>query len=161
MNIGVGCHFFLQGILHSGIKATSPTLAGGFFTAEMAGASPVALVVKNLLANAGDIRDTSSIPALRRSPEEGSSNPLQYFFLENPKDRGAWSTTVHEWGHKESDTTEVTERKCTPGDTLWITHMSPDAMLFLRTSLFNTVATIPNGYLDLYLNNLILNKINI
>ena len=161
MNIGVGCHFFLQGILHSGIKAASPTLAGGFFTAEMAGASPVALVVKNLLANAGDIRDTSSIPALRRSPEEGSSNPLQYFFLENPKDRGAWSTTVHAWGHKESDTTEVTERKCTPGDTLWITHMSPDAMLFLRTSLFNTVATIPNGYLDLYLNNLILNKINI
>ena len=153
MNIGVGCHFFLQGILHSGIKAASPTLAGGFFTAEMAGASPVALVVKNLLANAGDIRDTSSIPALRRCPEEGSSNPLQYFFLENPKDRGAWSTTVHAWGHKESDTTEVTERKCTPGDTLWITHMSPDAMLFLRTSLFNTVATSPNGYLDLYLNN--------
>ena len=65
------------------------------------------------------------------------------------------------WGHKESDMTEVTERKHTPGDMLWITHMSPDTILFLRTSLFNIVATSHNGYLDLYLNDLILNKINI
>ena len=94
-NTGVGCHFFLQGLLHSRVKAVSPTLAGGFFTAEPAGASQVALVVKNLPANAGDIRHTSSIPGLRRSPEEGNSNPLQYSCLENPMDRGAWSTTVH------------------------------------------------------------------
>ena len=35
------------------------------------GASLVALVVKNPLANAGDVRDTGSIPGLGRSLEEG------------------------------------------------------------------------------------------
>ena len=58
-------------------------------------ASKVVLVVKNLLANAGDIRDTGSIPGLGRSPGEGSSNPFQYSCLENPMGRGAWWATVH------------------------------------------------------------------
>ena len=53
-------------------------------------ASQVALVVKNLPANAGDIRDTALIPRLGRSPEGGHGNPLQYSFLENPMDRGTW-----------------------------------------------------------------------
>ena len=39
--------------------------------------------------------------------EEEMANPLQYFGLENPMDRGTWWTTVH-GGLKESDTTEVT-----------------------------------------------------
>ena len=58
-------------------------------------ASKVLLVVKNLLANAGDIRDTVLIPGLGRSPGEGNSNPLQYSCLENPMGRGAWWATVH------------------------------------------------------------------
>ena len=58
-------------------------------------ASRVALVVKNLPVNAGDIRDVGSIPGLGRSPGEGHSNPLQYSCLENPMDRGAWRATVH------------------------------------------------------------------
>ena len=37
-------------------------------------ASQVVLVVKNLPANAGDIRDTGSIPGWGRYPEEGSGN---------------------------------------------------------------------------------------
>ena len=49
----------------------------------------MALVVKNPLANAGDIRDAGSIPGLGRSPEGGHSNPLQYSCLENAMDRGA------------------------------------------------------------------------
>ena len=53
-------------------------------------ASQVALVVKNLPANAGDVRDAGSIPGLGRSSKEGHSNPLQYSCLENPMDRGAW-----------------------------------------------------------------------
>ena len=57
-------------------------------------ASHVALVVKNLPANAGDIRDTGLIPGSERSPEEGNGNPLQYSCLENPMDRGAWWATV-------------------------------------------------------------------
>ena len=55
----------------------------------------MALVVKNLPANAGDIRDAGSIPGLGRSPGEGHSNPLQYSCLENPMDRGAWWAMVH------------------------------------------------------------------
>ena len=57
--------------------------------------SQVALVVKNLSANTGDLRDTGSIPGLGRSPGEGNGNPLQYSCLENPMDRGAWWATVH------------------------------------------------------------------
>ena len=57
-------------------------------------ASHVALVVKNLPANAGDIRDPGLIPWSGRSPG-GRGNPLQYPCLENPIDRGAWQVTVH------------------------------------------------------------------
>ena len=39
-------------------------------------ASQVALVVKNLSANAGDVRDMGSIPGLGRSPGGGDGNPL-------------------------------------------------------------------------------------
>ena len=38
----------------------------------------MALVVKNLPANAGDIKDVGSIPGSRRSPGGGHGNPLQY-----------------------------------------------------------------------------------
>ena len=55
----------------------------------------MALVVKNTPTNAGDIRDAGSIPGLGRSPRGGHGNPLQYYCLENPMDRGAWGTTVH------------------------------------------------------------------
>ena len=55
------------------------------------GAYQVALVVKNLSASAGDKRDVGLIPGSGRSPG-GNGNPLQYFCLENPMDRGAWQT---------------------------------------------------------------------
>ena len=55
----------------------------------------MALVIKNLSANAGDARDVSLIPGLGRSPGEGNDNPLQYSCLENPRDGGAWWATVH------------------------------------------------------------------
>ena len=53
------------------------------------GASQVARVVKNLPANAGDIKNASSIPGWRRSPGDRHDNPLQYSCLETPKDTGA------------------------------------------------------------------------
>ena len=59
------------------------------------GASQVALVVKKLPANAGDIRDAGSIPGMGRSLGGGHGNPLQYSCLENPMDRGAWQATVY------------------------------------------------------------------
>ena len=48
------------------------------------------LVVKNPPDNTEDARDTGSIPGSGRSPGGGNGNPLQYFCLENPVDRGAW-----------------------------------------------------------------------
>ena len=47
---------------------------------------------KAFACNAGDL---GSIPGLGRSPGEGNGNPLQYSYLENPMDRGAWRATVH------------------------------------------------------------------
>ena len=52
-------------------------------------------MVKNPPANAGDARDSSSIPASGSSPGGGNGYPLQYSFLENPIDRGVWQATVH------------------------------------------------------------------
>ena len=61
------------------------------------------LVVKNLLANAGDIR-AGSIPSLGKSPGGGDGKPLRYSCLESPMDRGAWWATAmgsqtirHDW----------------------------------------------------------------
>jgi len=54
-----------------------------------------AVVVKNLPANARDVRDLDFIPRSGRSPGGGHGNPLQYSCLENPTDRGAWQATVH------------------------------------------------------------------
>ena len=63
-------------------------------------------MVKNLPANAGDIRDGIYPWVGKISPEEGHGNPLQYSRLGNPMDRGAWQATVY--GVAESDMTEVT-----------------------------------------------------
>ena len=52
-------------------------------------------MVNNLLANAGDARDTSLIPGSGRFPGEGNGNPFQYSCLENPVDREACWATVH------------------------------------------------------------------
>ena len=53
------------------------------------------LVVKNLPADAGDIRDMGLIPGSGRSPREGHGNPLQYSCLKNPMNRGVCKATVH------------------------------------------------------------------
>ena len=60
---------------------------------------PGGSVAKNLPTNA---RDMGSMSGLRRSPGEGSGNPLQYSCLGNPMDRGSWKGTV-QGVTKESD----------------------------------------------------------
>ena len=65
--------------------------------------SRVVQLVKKLPAIAGDARDEGVIPEPGRSPGIGNGNPLQYFCLENPMDRGAWQVTVQ--GSQELDTT--------------------------------------------------------
>ena len=81
-------------------------------------------VVKNLPANAGDLRDAGSIPGSGRSLE-GNGSPLQDSCPENPRDRGGWRATVH--GISESDTTE-----CLPFGFLF----SIDHIYVLLTHLF-------------------------
>ena len=66
---------------------------------------PGGAVVKNLPASAGHARDVGSIPGPGRSPGIGNDNPLQYSYLENSRDRGAWRAAVH--GVTELDTTEA------------------------------------------------------
>ena len=63
---------------------------------------------KESTCNAGDL---ALIPGLGRSPGRGHGNPLQYFCLENPMDRGAWRATVHgvsrirhDWATKHTGT---------------------------------------------------------
>ena len=53
-------------------------------------------MIKNLLANAGDIRDIGLVPGLGRSPGGGHGNPFQYSYLENPHgQRSLEDYTVH------------------------------------------------------------------
>ena len=55
----------------------------------------MALVVKNLSANAGYMRDAGSIHGSGRSPGEENGNSPEYSCLENPMDKGSWKATVH------------------------------------------------------------------
>ena len=55
----------------------------------------MAVLVKNPLDNAGDIKDMGSVPGLGRPHRGGLGNLFQYSCLENPMDRGAWCTIVH------------------------------------------------------------------
>ena len=66
----------------------------------------MALVVKNLPADAGNMRDKGSIPGSERASGGGHSNPLQYVCLENPKQRSLAGYVP--LSCIESDTTEAT-----------------------------------------------------
>ena len=76
-------------------------------TRESEHLTQVLLVVRNPPANAGDIRDAGLIPGLGRSPGGGHGNPLQYSCLETSH-RQRSLEDYSPWGHKESDTTELT-----------------------------------------------------
>ena len=62
---------------------------------SLKGACQVALVVKNLPTNAGNIKFVGSVSRSGRSPEGGHGNPLQYSCLEVPLEKGAWWPTMH------------------------------------------------------------------
>ena len=79
-----GCELPLLPMLTSSVSGDLP-----------AGASQVALVVKNPPPDAGDKRVRRLIPGSGRSPGRGHGSPLQYSCLESPMDKGAWRDTVH------------------------------------------------------------------
>ena len=66
-------------------------------------------------SSAGDLKDSSLIPELERSPEGGNGNPFQYSCLGNPMDSGVWRATIH--GVTKSRTWHST---CTLLEFLWI-----------------------------------------
>ena len=82
---------------HKDVHALKMLIAAPFTTGRknqgylnVCWASQVLLVVKNLLASAGDLtdaRDVGSIPGSERSPGGGHGNPVQYSYLKNPMDR--------------------------------------------------------------------------
>ena len=82
------------------------------------------LVVKNPPANAGDIRDTGSIPGLGRSSGGGHDYPLQYSSWRIP-----WTEEPgglqYPWGRKESDTTEASYHALYTLDLLTVENISP------------------------------------
>ena len=80
------------------------------------GLSQMALVVKNLPASAGDIRDAGLIPWLGRSLGGGHGNLLQYSCLENPMDRGAWRATVHGVTNSQTRLKQLSTRAMSQGN---------------------------------------------
>ena len=76
---------------HLANRCIQPFFPGPYYVSVIV----VELVVRNPLANAGDVRDVGLIPGSGRSLGEGNGKPLQYSGLENPMDRGAWWATGH------------------------------------------------------------------
>ena len=86
-----GLETFMDCIVH-GVAKSQTRLSLSF---SLSWASQVVLLVKNLPANSGDIRDQVSIPGSGRSSGGGNGNPLQYSCIENLMDREAWRATVY------------------------------------------------------------------
>ena len=70
-------------------------------------------MVKNPLANAGKVRDGGSVLRLGRSPGGGHGNPLQYFCLENPMDRGPRWATVQRVAKSQTRLKRLSTHTCT------------------------------------------------
>ena len=83
---------------------------------------PAGMVVKNPPVNAGDARDAGWIPGSGRSPGDGNGNPLQYSYLENSMDRGAWWVTVHGVTKSQTrlSTYTHTKKRCTVNKSEWL-----------------------------------------
>ena len=107
-------------------------------------------VVKNLPANAGDIRNTDSILGSGRSPGGEHGNPLQYSCLENPMDRGAWRATVHRVSQSQTRLKGLSTQGYTHSvthDSQWGAHgleQSTSALLTPFLGLRNGACFLPN-----------------
>ena len=69
-------------------------------------------MVKNLIANAGDVKRCGFVPWVGKIPGEGNGNPLQRSCLENPMDSGAWQATVHRVTKSQTQLTGLSMHTC-------------------------------------------------
>ena len=115
------------------------------------------LVVKNPSANAGDIPAMGSIPGSRRSPGGGHGNPLQYFCLENPMNRGAWRAIVHGASKngtqvKQPSTQHVAHATRSLNDGLCLYNMNNlkyfHNVLLLKVGILHKKTILASQYLD-------------
>ena len=83
-------------------------------------------MIKNLSANAGDVRDVGSISGSGRSPGGGHGYLLQYSCLENPMDKGSWWATVHGFAKSLTWLKRLRIHACT----LFITENLSDNVMF-------------------------------
>ena len=88
-----------------------------FLSPNGLGASQVMLVVKNLPANAGEIKDVGSIPGSGKIPGGGHRNPLQYSCLENEKRWQDYTEELYKKGLNDLDNHDGV-----------ITHLEPDIL---------------------------------
>ena len=94
---------------------------------------------KESTCNAREARDAGSIPRLELSPGKGNSNPLQYSYLENPTDRGAWRAAVHRVANSRTQL-----KRLTSIHTHTHTHMNLNTIGITFTSFFQANARRPN-----------------
>ena len=102
-------------------------------------ASQVALVIKNLPANAEDMKLRFN-PGLGRSPGGGYGNPFQYTCLENPMNRGTQQATVHR--ATESNITETTQHACNMYVPMLRSQFVPPSPPAMSTSLVSMFASL-------------------
>ena len=100
-------------------------------------ASQVALMVKNMPANAGDVGDEGLIPGSGRSPGGWHGNPLQYSCLENLMDSGAWRATVHRLQRVGYDWSDLACSHWTFAVAVSFTCNTPPPGIFKAHSLFS------------------------
>ena len=81
---------------------------------------------KEFACNTGDMGGAGSTLGSKRSPKEGSGNPLQYSRLRNPMDRGAWRAAVHGVCKELYVTLRLDNNKC---------YMSPCLIYFYNYAL--------------------------
>ena len=86
------CVIVTSVIIHSLLLTIIPLGKGDISHLPLYLYFPNGSVVKNPPANAGDM---DSVSGWEDSPGEGNGNPVQYFCLGDPMDRGAWWVTVH------------------------------------------------------------------
>ena len=99
--------------------------------------SQVVLVVKNLPASEGNVRDSGSVSGLKRSSGGGHDYPFQYSCLENLMGSGAWRATVHRVANSR---TRLKHLACM--HTIWFSSYILNGCFSVSPSLFHLILMV-------------------